>query len=116
MEATLSQSEMETIAKRVADILHARFVADGSQKELQATCENYTKQIIKFYLAENVITYDAAKVIKPILDEHLKETKVVEQQLSSYMNTEHFKKLELKHLKQRVNQIEQELYAEENND
>ena len=114
MDATLTISEMETIAKMVSDKLHARFVADGSQKELQVATENYTKQMIKFYLSENVITYDAAKVIKPILDEHLKETKVVEQQLSSYMNTEHFKKLELKHLKQRVNQIEQELYEEEN--
>jgi len=115
MEATLTTQEMETIAKRVSDVLHARFVAEGSQKELQAACENYTKQMIKFYLDENVITYDAAKVIKPILDEHLKQTKVVEEQLRSYMNTEHFKKLELKNLKDRVYQLERELQDEYEN-
>ena len=109
MEATLTSSEMNDIAKMVTEKLHARFVAEGSQKELQAACEHYTNQMIKFYLAENVISYDAAKVIKPILDEHLKETKVVEEQLRSYMNTEHFKKLELKNLKDRVYQLEKEL-------
>ena len=51
-------------------------------------------------------------MIKPILDEHLKETNIVEEQLRSYMNTEHFKKLELKNLKNRVYQIERELENE----
>jgi len=109
MEATLTKSEMETISKMVSDKLHAKFIADGSQKELQTACENYTKQMIDFYLKENAVAYDVAKMIKPIFDEHLKQTKIVEEQLRSYMNTEHFKKLELKHLKDRIYQIEREL-------
>lgn len=112
MEATLTSSEMNDIAKMVSEKLHARFVADSSQKELQTACENYTKQMIGFYLKENAVAYDVAKMIKPILDEHLKETKIVEEQLRSYMNTEHFKKLELKNLKNRVYQIERELENE----
>lgn len=113
MEATLTNSEMETIAKMVSDKLYARYVADGSHKELQLQCEKYTKQFIDHYISENVITYDAAKAIKPILDKHIKETKIVEQHLQSYMHSEHFKKLELKNLKQRVYEIERDL---ENND
>ena len=115
MEATLTNTEMETIAKIVSDRLHARFIADGSNGELQKASENYTKQMIDFYLKENSVAYDVKKMIKPILDEHLKETKVVEEQLRSYMNTEHFKKLELKNLKERVLQIERELNSDENN-
>ena len=42
MEATLTSSEMNDIAKMVSEKLHARFVADSSQKELQTACENYT--------------------------------------------------------------------------
>jgi hypothetical protein len=115
MEATLTNSEMETIAKIVSEKLYAKFIADGSQKELQKATENYTKQMIDFYLKENAVAYDVAKMIKPIFDEHLKQTKIVEEQLRSYMNTEHFKKLELKHLKDRVNQIEGELYEDNEN-
>lgn len=112
MEATLTSSEMNEIAKMVSEKLHARFVADSSKKELQIACENYTKQMIGFYLKENAVSYDVAKIIKPILDEHLKETRIVEEQLRSYMNTEHFKKMELKNLKARVYQIERDLENE----
>jgi len=114
MEAKLSTKEIESIARLVADQLHAKFVADGSQKELQKACENYTKQMIDFYVSENSVSYDVAKMIKPIFDEHLKQTKIVEQHLITYMNTDHFKKIELKQLKNRVDQIERELYANEN--
>lgn len=114
MEATLTKQEMETIAKMVSDKLYAKFIADGSQKELQKATEDYTRQMIDFYLKEDAVSYDVAKMIKPIFDEHLKQTNIVEQQLRSYMNTEHFKKLELKHLKDRVVQIERELNDDNN--
>ena len=113
MEAVLSKTEIEAIAKIVSENLRARFIADGSQKELQTAAENYTKQMIGFYLKENEIAPDVAKMIKPILDEHLRQTNVVEEQLRSYMNTDHFKELELKNLKSRVAQIEKELYGDE---
>jgi len=93
--------------------VYSLFIARESQKELQKSCENYTKQMIKFYLSENAVSYDCSQMIKPILDEHLKETKIIEQQLKSYMNTEHFKKLELKHLEKRVEQLKDELHSQE---
>ena len=73
MEATLTSSEMNEIAKMVSEKLHARFVADSSKKELQIACENYTKQMIGFYLKENAVSYDVAKMIKPIFVKEIKE-------------------------------------------
>ncbi|HMT02296.1 MAG TPA: hypothetical protein PKD00_03150 [Burkholderiales bacterium] len=52
---------------------------------------------------------DVAKTITPIFDKHIRESKIVEQQLLIYMNSNDFKKLELKHLKERITQIESEL-------
>lgn len=109
MEAILTKSEMETISKTVSEILFAKFIADGSQKELQKANENYTKQLIGYYLKENEVAPDVAKMIAPIFDKYLKNTDIIESRLRSYMNSESFKKLELKHLKQRVYQIESEL-------
>jgi hypothetical protein len=109
MEATLSSSEMETLAKKVSGILFAKFIADGSQKELQKANENYTKQLIGYYLEENEVAPDVKKMITPIFNEHLKSSKIVEEHLRSYMNTEHFKKIELSMLKKRVMELEYEL-------
>jgi len=115
MEATLTNSEMEAITKMVSEKLYAKFVADGSQKELQKAAENYTKQLIGFYLKEHEVAPDVAKMIKPIFDEHLKQTNIVENQLRSYLNTGHFKKMELKHLRNRIYEIERELGDDNDN-
>ena len=115
MEATLTKSELDAISTMVSEKLYAKFIAEGSQKELQTATEVYTKKVIRYYLDENAISYDVQKMIKPILDEHLKETKVVEEHLRSYMNTDHFKKMEIKHLRSRINQIERELEEEFDN-
>lgn len=114
MEATLTHTEMETIAKIVSEKLYTKFMTDGSQKELQKANENYTKQMIQFYLSENSVAYDVAKMIEPIFDKHLKKSRIIEEHLSAYLNTEHFKKLELKHIEQRAVQIRRELEENDN--
>jgi len=110
MEATLTNTEMESIAKIVSEKLHAQFIADGSQKQIQEASEKYTKQMIQFYLSENAVSYDVAKMLKPIFDEHLKNTNLISDKLNEYMNTDHFKKLELQHLERRVEHLRKELY------
>lgn len=109
MQAELTETEMETIAKMVSVKLFEKIAQDASFLKLKEAAEKRTSEIIKFYLEENTLTWDVKKMIAPILDEHLKETKVIEQKLKDFMNTEHFKKLELKNLQQRVCQLIREM-------
>lgn len=112
MQAELTKTEMETIAKMVSEKLFEKISQDASFKKLQEAAEKRTNEIIKFYLNENALTWDVKKTIAPILDEHLKETKIVEQKLQEFMNTETFKKLEIKNLEQRIYQLRREIEAE----
>jgi len=112
MNVTLTKDELKDITDVVSKKLYTQFIADGSQKELQRATENYTGQMIKFYLTENAISYDVAKMIKPILDEHLKQSRIIEDKLSEYMTTDNFKKIELRHLERRCQQIREELENE----
>ena len=112
MQAELTPAELETIAKMVTDKLHAKFVADESQKELQKACEKYTKQMIGYYLKENAVSYDVAKMIKPILDEHLKATDIVANHLRQYFTTEHFRQLEIRQLQNRIYELQRMEEAE----
>lgn len=112
MEATLTTPEMETIARMVSEKIYAKFIADESQKVLQKKCEEYTKQMVQYYVTDNGVSHDVRKMIAPIFDEHIKSSKLVEEHLNTYMHTDHFKKLELKHLEYRVSQIRRELEYE----
>ena len=116
MEATLTKSELDAISTMVSDKLHARFIADGSQKELQTAAENYTREMIGYYLKDNSISYEVASMIKPILDQHLKESNVIDNQLRKFMDTEHFKRLEIEHLRHRINKLQRDLDEERNDD
>lgn len=112
MNAELTISELETISKMVSDKIYSKIIADSSQKELQKACENYTNKMISFYLKENAVSYDVAKMIKPFFDEYLKNSNIIETQLRSYMTSEQFKKIELRNLELRVQQLRDELENE----
>lgn len=99
MESQLNKKELEEIARMVSENLHAKFIADGSQKELQAATENYTKQMIR-------------KMLKPIFDDYLKENGVIEEALRYYMNSDTFKKIELSHLERYCHRLREELENE----
>ena len=115
MQAELTKAEMNTIATMVSEKLLEKISTDAAFKQLKEAAEKRTSDIINFYLDENELSWDVRKMISPILDEHLKETKVVEEKLREFMNTEHFKKLELKNLEQRVYQLRRELEQEFDN-
>jgi hypothetical protein len=106
MEAKLSNLEMESLAKSVSALIYAKFISDGVHKELSETCEKYTKNLIDFYVSNNAITNDAAKVIGPVIEKVIRESTVIEDKLSEYMNTKEFQLKEIKELKNRIKEIE----------
>lgn len=110
MNAELTTTELETIAKIVSKQLHAKFIADESQKELSEACEKYTKQIAEFYISEFTIPHEAAKIIGPVLNQYLKESKIIDNHLQEYLSTEDFKKKTLEQLKYQVRKLEKEIY------
>lgn len=113
MNAELSKDELETIAKMVTEKLYAKFIAEDTCGELQKKNKEYANQMIAYYISENSVSYDVAKMIRPVIDKYLKETKEVESQLASYMTSDEFKKIELRHLEHRVSQLKDELYGED---
>lgn len=110
MEATLTNAELDTLAKKVSDLIYVKITRESFRQTLEEESEKYMKALIKFYISENELNVNLSKVLKPIIDTHIKETNIVEQQLKSFYNTESFKQMELKHLKKRVSDLEYELY------
>jgi len=109
MEAKLSNSELESLSQSVSKIIYAKFISDGVHKELSETCEKFTRNLINFYISDNAITYDASKVIGPVIEKVIRESTVIEDKLSEYMNTKEFRLKEIKELQNRIDNIQYEL-------
>jgi hypothetical protein len=109
MESTLNAQELETLATKVSEKIYARIMADESQKELQAACANYTKQMIEYYLTENAVSFDVAKMLKPIYEEHLKNSAFPAEAFREYIQGSDFKKIEISQLRSLLSIREREL-------
>lgn len=110
MEATLTNSELDALAKKVSELIYVKITRESFKETLEKESEKYMKALIEFYISENEVNANLYQALKPIIDTHIKETNIVEQHLKEFYNTENFKKLELKHLKKRVSDLEYELY------
>jgi|SRR6187402_192003 len=109
MEATLTTTEIESLAKKVIDELTKRLVGENVYKELDKVAQARVDLIIKHYIDGNTLIWDVKKIIEPIFDKHLKESNYIDNKLSEYLNTKEFKKLELAQIERYASNLRRQL-------
>lgn len=116
MEAKLSNEELKSLAKSVSDNIIETLTGDLAVKMLEDAAKKRIGIYIEYYLSDNILTCDAETIMRPTIEKIIRESKEVEKQLHEFTNSEQFKKLEMKHLKLRMEALQQEIEDLEDND
>jgi hypothetical protein len=114
MESTLNQSEFEHLAQKVAQHIYKTSLTDGIYKEIYDAGHRYAQQIFKNCNPKIEGEIEARDTFKPIIKEIISKDDdykyIIKQCVNEYFKTEEFKKISIKMLKNRIEQLEQELY------